>query len=161
MVVGAIFYEYKVFNMFNTRGGEFVSYEVITTQESSMLTMLMKGENITDIAKTLNVNRGTIYNWLNKESVKTELNRRKQELATQANQLIMRDLATYIDNIKALANQKDDKRVSLAANQYMVNRAIGTPTGVADRDESVDNDTVDEIELEAELRRFKLKKKRV
>lgn len=141
-------------------GGEFVSYEVITTQESSMLTMLMQGENITDIAKKLEVNRGTIYNWLNKDCVKAELTRRKQELTTQANQLIMRDLATYVDNIKALANQKEDKRVSLAANQYMVNRAIGTPTGVIDNGDSLNDESVNEIELEAELRRFRIKQKK-
>lgn len=46
-------------------------------------------------------------------------------MAPQGNSYIMKDLTTYIDNIKALANDKSDKRVALSANQYLLNRIYG------------------------------------
>lgn len=134
---------------------------LITAKESNMLTMLIEGENITDIAKRIGVNRNTIYNWLNKDDVKAELSRRRQELAHQGNGLILKDITTYITNIKELANDKSDKRVCLAANQYLLNRIYGNPT-TKDDSESIDNkgDSTDVLELEAELKRFKLIKKK-
>lgn len=99
----------------------------LTKAESDMISYLISGENITDIAKMLNVSRQTIYTWMNKDYVRAELDRRRQELTRQGNAVILKDLTTYIRNIQALANDPSDKRTALAANQYLINRIYGNP----------------------------------
>ena len=128
---------------------------ILTNKESDMITMLIEGVGITDIAKKLNVTRQTIYNWQEKDYVKAELDRRRRELSRQGNNLIMKDLTTYIDNIKNLANDKSDKRVSLAANQYLLNRIYGNPTSVVEDNKENNNDNIDTNVLEDELNKFK------
>lgn len=133
---------------------------ILTAKESTLVSLLIEGMNITSIAKELKVTRNTVYSWMNRDVVKAEIDKRKQDLSRQGNQLIMRDTAVYIDNIKALANDKSDKRVCLAANQYLLNRVMGVPTasiGDSTQDDSENNGDV--LELEAELKRFKLTKK--
>ncbi|HIG0357119.1 TPA: helix-turn-helix domain-containing protein [Clostridium sporogenes] len=132
-----------------------MAYDVLTVKQSDMVTMLIEGHSITDIAKKLNVTRNTIYAWMNKDNVKAELDRRKRELATQGNQMILKDLTTYIGNIKELANDKSDKRVSLAANQYLLNRIYGNPTSVVEDNSTNDSENIDTNVLEEELNKFK------
>ncbi|MBN3421745.1 helix-turn-helix domain-containing protein [Clostridium botulinum] len=127
---------------------------VITQQQSDMITMLIEGHNITDIAKKLNITRNTVYAWMKKEHIDAELNKRKQELKNQGNQIILKDLSTYIGNIKQLANDKSDKRVSLAANQYLLNRIYGNPTCTTEEGSNENNNNLDENELEKELNEF-------
>ncbi|EPY2274529.1 helix-turn-helix domain-containing protein [Clostridium sporogenes] len=128
---------------------------ILTNKESDMITMLIEGVGITDIAKKLNVTRQTIYNWQDKDHVKAELNRRRRELSRQGNHIILKDLTTYIDNIKQLANDKSDKRVSLAANQYLLNRIYGNPTNVVEDSSSNESDNVDTNVLEEELNKYR------
>ncbi|KHO39091.1 resolvase family protein [Clostridium tetani] len=132
-----------------------MAYDVLTVKQNDMVTMLIEGENITNIAKKLNVTRNTIYAWMSKDNVKAELDKRKRELANQGNQMILKDLTTYIGNIKELANDKADKRVSLAANQYLLNRIYGNPTNVLEDNADNLNDNLNDNELEEELKKFK------
>lgn len=128
----------------------------LTKAESDMISYLISGENITDIAKMLNVSRQTIYTWMNKDYVRAELDRRRQELTRQGNAVILRDLSTYINNIKALANDNSDKRVALAANQYLINRVYGTPTAIVDINNSEADNTATEVsKIEIALSKMK------
>lgn len=130
--------------------------DVLTRQESDMITLLINGENVTDIAKILNVHRNTIYNWMNRDNVKAELGRRRQELTRQGNAIIVKDLSTYIRNIQALANDPSDKRTALAANQYLINRVYGNPKEQITTDNMDDPGTsVDMETLSIKLKRFK------
>lgn len=132
-----------------------MAYDVLTVKQSDMVTMLIEGHSITDIAKKLNVTRNTIYAWMNKDNVKAELDKRKRELAHQGNQIILKDIITYVDNIKGLANNSSDNRVKLAANQYLLNRIYGNPTSVVEDNKENNNDTLDTNVLEEELNKFK------
>ncbi|MBO0558947.1 helix-turn-helix domain-containing protein [Clostridium botulinum] len=127
---------------------------VITQQQSDMITMLIEGHSITDIAKKLNITRNTVYAWMKRDNINAELDKRKQELKSQGNQIILKDLSTYIGNIKDLANDKSDKRVSLAANQYLLNRIYGNPTCTTEDNNNENNDNLNENELEKELNEF-------
>lgn len=128
---------------------------MLTKDQEKLITMLIEGNRITDIAKKIGVSRQTIYSWKDNSEVKAELDRRKQDLANQGNQLILRDLTTYIDNVKDLANDKSDKRVCLAANQYLLNRIYGNPTAVLETNNEDTGDNVDTNELEIQLNEFK------
>lgn len=134
--------------------------DILTIKESTLVSLLIEGMNITDIAKKLNVTRNTVYSWMNKDVIKAELDKRKQELSRQGNRLIMKDMAIYIDNIKVLANDKSDKRVCLAANQYLLNRVMGVPTAsIGDGTQDDNSNGTNVLELEAELKKFKVKYK--
>ena len=123
-----------------------------------MITYIINGESITDIAKMLNVNRKTIYNWLNKDYVKAELDKRRQELTRQGNAIILKDLATYIRNIQALANDPSDKRTALAANQYLINRIYGNPKDQIDIGQDNDDNKSEDVEtLSIKLKKFRKK----
>jgi ribulose 1,5-bisphosphate carboxylase large subunit-like protein len=128
---------------------------LLTKDQEEMITLMIQGEKITDIARKLDKARSTIYEWMKLDSVKAEMDRRKQELAHQGNNYILRDLITYIDNIKALANDRSDKRVCLAANQYLINRIYGNPTNTLEVSSETDDSNVNESELEKELDKFK------
>jgi len=133
---------------------------MLTKDREKMITLYIEGNKITDIAKVVDVSRQTIYSWLNEEDVKAEMDGRRRDIANHGNQLILKDADTYISNIKALANDKSDKRVCLAANQYLLNRIYGNPTvAIENANDEDNNGSVDTFELEAELKRFKIKGK--
>lgn len=132
--------------------------ELLTRQESDMITLLINGESITDIAKILNVHRNTIYKWMNKDYVKAEMGKRRQELTRQGNAIILKDLATYIRNIQALANDPSDKRTALAANQYLINRIYGNPKDQIDIGQDNDDNKSEDVEtLSIKLKKFRKK----
>ncbi|AGK99015.1 helix-turn-helix domain-containing protein [Clostridium pasteurianum] len=137
-----------------------MAYDVLTVKQNDMVTMLIQGETITDIAKKLGVVRQTVYDWMAKDNIKAVLDRRRQDLTNQGNRLILKDINTYIGNIKELANDDSDKRVCLAANQYLLNRILGNPTTSIIDANSDDNDgSISELVLEERLKRFKVIKK--
>ena len=130
--------------------------QVLTAEQSNMITMLISGESITDIAKKLDRSRQTIYDWLNKDYIKAEVDRRRRELTHQGNAIILNDLNTYIRNIQALANDSSDKRVALAANQYLINRVYGNPTAIVDINNSDADNTATEVnKIEIALSKMK------
>lgn len=128
----------------------------LTRQESDMINLLINGESITDIAKLIGVHRNTITKWMNKDYIKAEMGKRRQELTNQGNAIILKDLSTYINNIKALANDSSDKRVALAANQYLINRVYGSPTAIVDINNSEADNTATEVsKIEIALSKMK------
>lgn len=137
-----------------------MAYDVLTVKQNDMITMLIEGETITDIAKKIGVVRQTVYDWMAKDNIKGELDRRRQDLTNQGNRLILKDINTYIGNIKQLASDDSDKRVCLAANQYLLNRILGNPTTAIVDASGDDNDgSISELVLEERLKRFKIKTK--
>ena len=100
---------------------------IITKEQDIMIEMLLQGENISDIAKKIGCTRQSIYNWKDKPHIKAELDARRQDLKKTAHNLITRDVCTYVDNIKDLANNSTDQRVRLQANKYLIDQCLGTP----------------------------------
>lgn len=131
-----------------------MGYEVLTVPQSDAITMLVSGESISVIARKVKVSRQTIYSWMAKDNIKAELDRRRQDLTHQGTALMLRDLDTYIKTIKELAQDKSDKRVCLAANQYLINRIYGNPTQTIETNEDSE-DSIDESELEMQMVRFR------
>ena len=112
---------------------------VITKDQDIM--MLLQGENISDIAKKIGCTRQSIYNWKDKPHIKAELDARRRDLKKSAHNLITRDICTYVDNIKDLANNSTDQRVRLQANKYLIDQCLGSPT-VA-KEETINTDIGD------------------
>ncbi|MDE3397081.1 helix-turn-helix domain-containing protein, partial [Clostridioides difficile] len=74
------------------------------------------------------------------------------------NLLILKDLETYINNIKELASDKSDKRVMLAANQYLINRIYGTPTNtIIQAEDDSGGMGMDTTEIEAAIAKIRIR----
>ena len=128
---------------------------MLTKDQEKMITMLIEGERITDIAKKIGVSRQTIYSWKDSDDVKAELDRRRQDIASQGNACILKDVNTYIDEVKRIAKNSTDQRVKFSANKYLIDRTLGVPTATGDEDIDETNDSVNENELAEQLNKFK------
>lgn len=120
-----------------------------------MITMLIEGYRITDIAKKIGVSRTSIYTWKDSDEVKAALNRRTQDIKNQGNAYILKDVNTYIDEVKKIAKESTDQRVKFSANKYLIDRTLGVPTATGDDETEDGNETVNENELEQELKKFR------
>ncbi len=130
---------------------------IITTQQDKMIDLLLTGENISDIAKTLNVARSTIYDWKNRSEIKAELESRREQLKKSAQDKITNDLCTYVDNMKKLANSSTDIRVKFQANKFLIEQGLGK-AGIAEKEDDMDSTgkgNGDKNELKAELEDIK------
>ncbi|CZR95898.1 MULTISPECIES: helix-turn-helix domain-containing protein [Clostridioides] len=133
----------------------------LSEDESNAVYLLISGLTVTEVAKAIGVTRQTIYNWMNREHIRKEIDRRKQELTNQGNLLILKDLETYINNIKELASDKSDKRVMLAANQYLINRIYGTPTNtIIQAEDDSGGMGMDTTEIEAAIAKIRIRTKK-
>ena len=122
--------------------------DVLTKQQSDLVNCLIEGDNITEISNKLGVSRQTVYDWMKRDIVKAELDKRRQEITRQATAMILKDVGKNIQNIQALANDPTDKRTALAANQYLINRIFGNPKDQVEvgidqpQDNGLDNETI-------------------
>lgn len=130
---------------------------IITTQQDKMIDMLLAGEYISDIAKTLNVARSTIYDWKSRSDIKAELETRREQLKKSAQDKITNDLCTYVDNMKKLANNSTDIRVKFQANKFLIEQGLGK-AGIADKEDDIDSTgkgNTDKNTLKAEIDEMK------
>ncbi|WP_461206912.1 helix-turn-helix domain-containing protein [Clostridium sp. DL1XJH146] len=130
---------------------------IITKEQDIMIDMLLQGENISDVAKKIGVTRQTIYTWKDKEHVRAELESRRRMIKKSANDRITRDVCTYVDNIKDLANNSTDQRVRLQANRYLIDQCLGSPTTTKEDKKVISNDNgnKDTNTLKTELEEIK------
>lgn len=116
---------------------------------------ILEGKQITDIAKSLNVARQTIYNWLDDEDFKTEVDTLRQEIQTSSKEHVMNKIKLYVDELEELALSKDTSpKVRADLLKYLVNRVWGnTTTKVEVNDNNTNNiDNVDLDDLAEEFR---------
>lgn len=111
------------------------------------LTMYSMGEKMTDIAKVLDVSRQVLYQWLEMDDVKAELERRRQECKDAGNEFIKGRYLQYLKNINDLATQTDDKRTAFTANQFLIEKMDGKnrtmiDVTTSDKDKEIVDDNV-------------------
>ncbi|MCC0673193.1 helix-turn-helix domain-containing protein [Clostridioides sp. ES-S-0145-01] len=133
--------------------------EELTQEESKLVSLLISGFTVTDAANLIGISRQTVYNWMNREHVRKEMDRRKQELASQGNSIILKDIESYVNNTKVLAKDNSDKRVMLAANQYLINRIYGNPTSTVIQEENGNGMETGETEIEAAIAKIRIRTK--
>lgn len=81
---------------------------LLNKRQREMISLIQKGISITEIARILNVSRRTIYNWLEKEEIKSELDNKKALIAEM------------ID----LAKNSEDKTIKYNAIKYLLDSNI-------------------------------------
>ena len=104
---------------------------------------LIKGENISNIAKKLKVSRASLYNWLDDEGFKLELDKRRQIISRNALNRVNIKVNEYLEGIEKIAKTTDNDNTALTAYGMLLDRALGKAT--TKQDISVtNNDSVNE-----------------
>ena len=92
--------------------------------------LIIQGETISDIAKMMKVSRGTIYNWLDDENFKADLNKQRQEIKDASKERINANIGMYIGELHKIATTSQSEKARIEASVYLLNRVLGTPTRV-------------------------------
>lgn len=92
--------------------------------------LIIQGETISDIAKMMKVSRGTIYNWLDDENFKADLNKQRQEIKDASKERINANIGIYIGELHKIATTSQSEKARIEASVYLLNRVLGTPTRV-------------------------------
>ena len=104
---------------------------------------LIKGESISNIAKKLKVSRASLYNWLDDEGFKLELDKRRQIISRNALNRVNIKVNEYLEGIEKIAKTTDNDNTALTAYGMLLDRALGKAT--AKQDISLtNNDSVNE-----------------
>ncbi|SHH36408.1 IS630 transposase-related protein [Clostridium grantii] len=133
-----------------------------TNKELSELKMkmiegILKNDTITQIAKDIKVTRNTVYAWLELDDVKAELNKRKQQIISKAQNAIMNDMDKYIAEVKRLALESDSDKIKTDCLIYLIDKTLGKNTTKIQEisDENNNNNQTNE-QIMNELNDFKL-----
>ena len=118
---------------------------MINERKEKVITLLIQGEKYVDIAKLVGINRLTIYNWLENEEFKAELNKRKQEISTQGNNIILTDISLYVGELKRIGLTARSERERSLACMYLVDRVLGKSTN---KIELTNDDNKDVVQLD-------------
>lgn len=124
---------------------------MLDERKEKAITLILSGEAITDVAKLVGVYRSTIYNWLEEEEFKAELDRRRQEIVKQGNALILAELKTYVMELRKMAIKGKSERNRLDALQYLIDRVLGKTTTKVEQVVTEDKDKVNDDILEREF----------
>lgn len=131
---------------------------IIDTNKDRMIDLLLSGVAVSEIAKVLNVSRQTIYAWKEITEVKAELERRRTHIKKTAQDKIISNVTTCIENMYDMANQKTDQRVRFQANKYIIDQALGSPSS-SNKEQitstGLDNSVMDKNNLKEEIEDIK------
>ena len=125
--------------------------------EYKIIDLVLQGLEKTAIAKQLGISRSWLYTVLNKTHVQLELERRRNELKKTANDKIVTNVCTLVDNMLDMAMNSSDQRVKYNANKYLLDRILGSPT-TAKEDKGIDTDnkTTNAVDLKKEIEALKV-----
>lgn len=121
---------------------------VLGEKHYKCINLLIEGHKITDIAKILPSSRQAIYNWLDDDEFKAELDKQRQEIKKRGQDKILAKFDTYIDKINDIALNSASDNVKLNALEFLVEHVIGKPTSKQEiirtdnKDNSIDIDNI-------------------
>lgn len=119
---------------------------------------ILEGKQIALIAKNLGVARQTVYNWLDNEEFKSELDTLRLDIQNSTKEHVKNKINLYVDELEHLAlDRSTSSKVRADVLKYMVNRVWGnTTTKVEVTENDSDNDEeIDLDELTKELKSIK------
>ena len=111
---------------------------------------LIKGENISNIAKKLKVSRASLYNWLDDEEFRLELDKRRQIISRNALNRVNIKVNEYLEGIEKIAKTTDNDNTALTAYGMLLDRALGKATAKQEIELSSNKD-VENIDLDTLL----------
>ena len=116
---------------------------MLNDKQLECIELLMDGVNKTAIADKIKVNRKTIYDWLEKEEFKRELDRRKQLICNSAISDLKGSTRELLTEVKKLAYTAENEGIRLQALNSLLDRTLGKATSKQDIS-ITNNDSVNE-----------------
>lgn len=120
---------------------------VLGEKHYKCISMLIEGGKITEIAKNLPASRQSIYNWLEDEEFKAELDKERQEIKKRGKDRILNNFDVYLNKLNELALNSPSDNVKLNALEFLVEHIIGKPTSKTEitttEDKKEDNVDID------------------
>lgn len=117
-----------------------------------------------DIAKRINVAEKTIYNWLNKEEFKAELQKRTDNFNNIRNDEAKNKLSSMLDmalnNIAEIAQDRSHPKC-FESNKYIIDRNLGNTTTKIEQSNSDDNNNKDIKDIDSMLKEIDNKENNV
>lgn len=90
--------------------------------------LLASGENISNTAKLVGVNRKTVSAWMKKEGFKAEVDSKRRELKSNIESKLLLNIDPIINRVLDIATHSKSDKTALDACTYLINRVYGTPT---------------------------------
>ena len=117
----------------------------LTDKQREAIEYIVQGENISNVAKLVKVNRTTIYEWM------SEVDRLTTEIKNGVKQKINAKIDSVLDQVYKIATTSKSEKNKLDACTYLLDQALGRATSkVADvTDKEADNAKVD---LDSEMK---------
>ena len=97
--------------------------------------------NKTEIAQKCERSRQWLYDILEEEEVKKELDSALQRIKLFGEQTLKSNLSDSIANVVYLANNANSEKIKLEANTYLIDRVLGKPTSKVDMQSENKEDT--------------------
>lgn len=125
-------------------------HKQLSEQQMEAISLILKGETLTDTAKILGVTRQTVSAWKNKdEAFKRELDEQTRQLTSVVNDKILTNALPLIDRLIKIALTSESDKTSLDAIIYALNRILGTPTNKVKSDNNKkNNNSNDEVDID-------------
>lgn len=104
--------------------------EGIDDRHLQFVQMLLEGELTKgEIAEKLGIHRNTVSRWLKDDRIRALLNECEEEKIRQTNSFFVAKAPIAAAKLWEMATKSSDKRVAREIFQYVIDRAIGKPTG--------------------------------
>ena len=100
----------------------------LTNENYQSMELIIKGDSMQIVAKELGRSRATIYNWLDNEEFKHELDRRRDKLSNQAINKVKCRIDNYLEDIERIAKTSENDNTRLQAYNMLLDRALGKAT---------------------------------
>ena len=123
---------------------------MLNNKQLQAIDMLMDGVNKTAIADKIKVNRTTLYNWLENEEFKLELDRRQQEISKHALSDLKGDTKQILEAVKKLGYEAESEAVRLSALNSLLDRILGKATAKQEIELSNTDNNID-VDLDSLL----------
>ena len=117
---------------------------MLDARKELMIGLLIQGENITTIAKKINISRNSIYEWKKDQEVISEMEERQKEIVSQGNRFIVNNLQTHIEKLHTLAMNSKDNRTAATCLMYLVDKCLKTTN--TDKEEDNDRMNIDVLD---------------
>lgn len=112
----------------------------------------LKGTSITDIAKMVDVNRQTIYTDLDREDMKKNIEKARQQNLKNVTNTIMIKSNKYMNELERLASTTKDEKLKANILTYLLDHAIGkATTKIETKDTSENKAKLDNVDIDAIL----------
>lgn len=113
--------------------------------QDKFVQMYCMGMKMVDISKEFGVDRSTVYLWKDRKDIKEKIEKYRQDIEDTGRNFIKGRYIEYLKNVNELANQTEDKRTALSANQFLIEKMDGKAIANIDVNTTNSNDNLDNM----------------